>query len=139
MHQFLKSLWDSYLDVTPEAREISKLLNINEYEPFKDHVAFRTIQHPKFGINALSIPFFDNGYEISGEYHFKEKKLNAVHLENKKNPSLPKIFVSELLLHRCSSFARKTLVKAYGNFGADTFPLVTAGRSNVNGVYSLIF
>ena len=56
--------------------------------------------------------FCEQGYEKKGDYSFPEKKLSANHFENRENPSLPKIFVSELDLDSFSSAFKGIVEKA---------------------------
>ena len=73
-----------------------------------DHIALRTIRHPKLGIDQLGRTFEKLGYKKMGDYHFKEKKLYAWHYEH-ADASKPKIFISELLLDQFSTFCQTTL------------------------------
>jgi hypothetical protein len=73
-----------------------------------DHIALRTINHPRLGIKSLSQHFEKYGYTYGGEYHFVEKKLYAQHFQH-SDESLPKIFISELLLEKMSPFVRDTM------------------------------
>ncbi len=67
-----------------------------------DHVAFRAYRSSEVGLEKLAKIFEKNGYVAKGDYHFKIKKLYAKHYEH-SDKTLPKIFISELLLDQCSS------------------------------------
>jgi hypothetical protein len=82
-----------------------------------DHIALRTFNHPRLGIESLAKQFKKFGYEQKGEpYIFPEKKLFARHYEH-PNEDMPKIFISELELEKVSPFVRETLTKL-----ADSIP-----------------
>lgn len=104
----MKAMWDDYVSFNPQAQKIYDLLLGHGEIVLNDHIALRTFKHPKLGLEALARPFTRLGYEAKGEYHFKEKKLFAIHYET-PNPELPKVFISELLLDQVSPFVRETL------------------------------
>ena len=98
MKQFIKNIWDAYEEITPSAELIRKVLNLDNYEFFNDHMAYRSIQSDGVGIKELAKPFQEHGWKIKDSYNFKEKKLKAIHLEHTKKPHLPKVFISEIIL-----------------------------------------
>src|SRR5690606_41440472 len=59
-------------------------------------------------LEKLAAHFKALGYEECGEYHFEAKKLYAKHYEH-PDRSLPKVFISELLLDKCSDYLRETI------------------------------
>lgn len=84
--------------MTPTAAQVvEKLKKKNSIE--NDHIAIRTFAYKSCSINKLKEFFQQWGYEEKGQYHFTQKKLNAIHLEN-HNSNLPKIFLSELILEK---------------------------------------
>ncbi|WP_107850625.1 DUF1338 domain-containing protein [Oceanimonas marisflavi] len=99
--ELFDALWQHYLTVTPSALKIHDLLGGGK-AIVNDHVAFRTFNHPKLGLDKLAAHFLALGYEQKGEYHFEAKKLYARHYEH-ADPTAPKVFISELLLEQCSS------------------------------------
>ncbi|WP_116474130.1 DUF1338 domain-containing protein [Zobellella maritima] len=99
--ELFDALWRDYLDLTPSALKIHKLLGKGE-AILNDHVAFRTFNHPKVNLDKLAAHFLALGYEQKGEYHFKAKKLYARHYEHQTDRQAPKVFISELLLEQCS-------------------------------------
>ncbi|GAA3539401.1 DUF1338 domain-containing protein [Zobellella aerophila] len=101
LNELFDALWQDYLVLTPSALEIHRLLGEGE-AILNDHVAFRTFNHPKVGLDKLAAHFLVLGYEQKGEYHFEAKKLYARHFEHKTDPLAPKVFISELLLEQCS-------------------------------------
>lgn len=100
-------LWEQYKAITPQADSIQNLLIKNgEPEVINDHIAFRTIKSKKIGINTISSYFEALGYEKKEDYIFEEKKLVAIHLEHPDDKN-PKIFISEILPEKLSSFSQK--------------------------------
>ncbi len=109
MKHFIKNIWNAYEEITPSAELIRKTLNLDNYEFFNDHMAFRTIKETGVDIKELAKAFQAHGWEIKNDYYFKEKKLNAVHLEHQKSPHLPKVFISEIILSHFSNELQSTL------------------------------
>jgi len=103
LEYFLEQLWQQYTVKTPSAEKIKTLLESKGNTVFNDHIAIRTFNDPRVNITILSKPFLEMGYQPKGEYQFKTKKLYAQHFEHKSNPDAPKVFISELLLEKCSS------------------------------------
>ncbi len=60
-------LWDNYIKVTPSALKVHTLLGGGE-PIVNDHVAFRTYNLPKLGLEKLAAHFLALGYEQKGEY-----------------------------------------------------------------------
>lgn len=104
----LSRMWKDYVDLNPAAGRIHALLTSRKEDVLNDHIALRTYNHPRLGISQLAKVFEDFGYSAKGEYHFKEKKLYAKHWEH-EDLSLPKIFISELLLEQMSPATQKTV------------------------------
>ncbi len=101
------NLWNQYVKLNPAVAKIHALFSEREPEVINDHIALRTFQHPKVGLDKLAKAFEDAGYQRCGHYTFVEKKLNAIHLEHKADPSQPKVFISELKLNECSESLRR--------------------------------
>ena len=96
--QLLDKMWNDYTTLNPHALEIHNLFADREgAEIFNDHIALRTYNHPKVGVDALAKSFLAGGYVEKGTYVFEEKKLFAKHFEH-PNENLPKVFISELKL-----------------------------------------
>jgi hypothetical protein len=107
--QLLEKLWQEYLEITPTANIVNKLLEDRGELIENDHIAIRTFAHKKVNKEKLAIYFKEYGYEVCGNYEFSVKKLDAVHLENTKDRSLPKIFISELKYKELSSESIKII------------------------------
>ena len=103
LETYFKVNFSRYKSLTPSASNILELLkqsNQPESSIINDHIALRTIDLEHLNKEKCSQFFIDQGYTICGEYHFQEKKLNAIHLEKKNEP---KIFISELILSEFST------------------------------------
>ncbi|MCP4914823.1 MAG: DUF1338 domain-containing protein [Oligoflexia bacterium] len=111
LDQYFELAWKQYTETTPCAANIHSLLIKNGENVINDHVAFRTFDHEKIGLNQFIKFFAKWGYEVRGEYTFEEKKLSAIHLENKNDSSLPKIFVSQLKNHLFSNELQQLINK----------------------------
>lgn len=118
--KFFDDLWNDFTQLNPSAIAIEKNFQKEYGHVFNDHVAFRTFDFPEIGLDKF-ISFFKNyGYVVKGEYHFKEKKLFAKHLEH-EDEGLPKIFVSELLTSELSKQAQKLIKQTVNNSLQDQF------------------
>ncbi|RCS53958.1 DUF1338 domain-containing protein [Bremerella cremea] len=126
----INQLWDVYRRINPQADQIVKLLTERGEAIQNDHIAFRTFQDPRIGIDRLAKPFLEAGYEVGGEYHFEEKKLYAKHFQH-QDPTLPKIFISELLLDKLSAPIRAAIDRLLDQLPQDGEfhgPLCSEGR-----------
>lgn len=104
-----QNLWQNYLTVTPSAQKIHQLLGSSQQDDvINDHIALRTFNLPKVSLEKLAAHFLALGYKECGEYHFEAKKLYAKHFEH-ADATLPKVFISELLLDKCSAELRETI------------------------------
>ncbi|MBX2986934.1 MAG: DUF1338 domain-containing protein [Bdellovibrionaceae bacterium] len=106
LEQLLQDMWLDYCALNPSAKSIYDLLTRQGETVLNDHIAFRTYNLPKVGLDRLAEPFLNFGYKAKGEYHFKEKKLFARHYEP-TDMRLPKIFISELLVGEFSPALQK--------------------------------
>ncbi len=109
---FFDQIWKQYISLNPDALKIHQLLEAKGEDVINDHVAYRTLKHDKLGIGSLSKFFEDRGYEQKSDYHFELKKLYAIHMEHKTDPTLPKVFISELLLEKFSDELQAILTNA---------------------------
>ena len=97
VEDFFAQLWHQYTAINPQANAIHGLLEARGEAVVNDHVALRTFNTEKLGIDRLGSLFEAMGYENRGQYDFTAKRLNAYHYEHKENPHHPKIFISELI------------------------------------------
>ncbi|MFC3033827.1 DUF1338 domain-containing protein [Pseudoalteromonas fenneropenaei] len=127
-----KNLWDNYLAVTPSAVKVHELLGSTQQDDvINDHIALRTFNHPKVGLEKLAAHFLAVGYRECGEYHFEAKKLYAKHFEH-QDPTKPKVFISELLLEKCSPALQDTVNSMIAEIDADA---VTADNFLYSGTH----
>jgi hypothetical protein len=110
----LQEMWADYCELNPAAKKIYDLFKAQGEDVQNDHIALRTFNHPRLGIESLAQHFKKFGYVEKGDYHFVEKKLYAKHYEH-PNTAMPKIFISELELEKVSPFIRDTLNKLAEN------------------------
>ncbi|MGF1874294.1 DUF1338 domain-containing protein [Photobacterium frigidiphilum] len=108
VEQLFNALWQDYTQrLCPSAAQVHALLT--EDEPLlNDHIALRTFNLPKVGLDKLAAPFIAIGYKPCGQYRFETKKLYAEHFEH-PNPEAPKVFISELMVGQCSAQLQQTL------------------------------
>jgi hypothetical protein len=109
LEMLMSRLWEDYSTMNKQAGMIHRALEARGESVVNDHVAFRTFDDPKVGIDAMAAPFLKLGYKDSGNiYNFPEKKLIARHYEH-SSPGQPKIFISALKTEDCSPAVRKTV------------------------------
>ena len=99
--RLLQTLWEDYIELTPQAKRIHVLLTEREDTIRNDHIAFRTFRSERCGLSVLAHAFLNFGYEEKGECQFTEKKLYAKHFEH-PDMNYPKVFISELRLEEFS-------------------------------------
>lgn len=106
--ELLANLWRDYVATTPQAERIHALL-AGRGEPIRnDHVALRTYGAPGLGIDALARPFEAVGWQPRDRYRFDDKHLVARYWQH-PDPTLPKVFISELVLAELSPAARQVI------------------------------
>lgn len=103
------NIWQNYLEVTPSAGKVHQLLS-NGDDLINDHVAYRTFNIAKVNIEKISAHLLNLGYTEGGEYYFEAKKLYAKHFEH-ADTSLPKVFISELLVEEFSPRVQEIIKK----------------------------
>lgn len=106
----LTAMWTDYCDLNPAAKRIYDLFRSEGETVLNDHIALRTFNHPRLGLESLAKVFKKHGYLEKGDYVFIEKKLYAKHYEH-PDKSQPKIFISELELEKVSPFIRTEMTK----------------------------
>ncbi|MCH7919609.1 MAG: DUF1338 domain-containing protein [Planctomycetes bacterium] len=95
LNALMDRLWEQYAQANSQAATIHAALQARGETVVNDHVAFRTFDLPKVGIEAVTRVFKAHGYVESGQYTFEQKKLKGRHYEHPDGVS-PLIFVSEL-------------------------------------------
>lgn len=106
----MDKMWNDYITINPLAKKIADLLTAEGESIRNDHIALRTFNHPRIGVDVIARPFLDSGYIYKGDYQFPEKKLYAKHYEH-TDETLPKIFISELKLEEFSPALRSQVEK----------------------------
>ena len=111
---FFAHLWQNYIEITPQAEKIRQLFVQTDAEVINDHVAFRTFADTPLNLAALEPLVMEMGYAVQDDYDFSAKKLRArsyIH----PDITVPKIFVSELLVDQLSADAQAILGKYTAN------------------------
>jgi len=126
---FFKKYLDNWLPLCPDANKILTLLSEKNENIVNDHIALRTMDFSEIGLQKLAQPFLEMGYEYKGEYHFKQKKLYAKHLELPSNPNATKVFISELLTAQISTEAKTILQSSTSNIPLDAISHTELGTS----------
>ncbi len=99
-------LWRDFSSIAPQAARIHALLESKGERFRNDHVALRTFDSEKIHTEMLEVPFLKWGYQSTGNYLFKEKKVRAKSYSH-PSASLPRIFISELMLPECTATLQK--------------------------------
>jgi len=107
--ELFNNIWQHYLEVTPSAEKVHQLLGSGS-DLINDHVAYRTFNIDKVNLEKLAAHLLALGYKECGEYHFEAKKLYAKHYEH-QDKTLPKVFISELLVNQLSPQAQAIIHK----------------------------
>lgn len=101
LEAFFKTLWEQYIEITPQAQRIHELFRSAGETLVNDHVAFRTFGHSPIDLDHLQGPILSLGYQPFDEYRFEQKKLRARSYIHKDTEA--KLFVSELEWYRLSN------------------------------------
>jgi hypothetical protein len=123
--ELLDFFWSHYAKITPDAPKIHDLLKERGENVINDHIAFRTFDLAPIGVESLGETFIRLGYRVSGEYHFERKKLRALSYAH-PDPSLPHVFISELLTAEFSPELRRIVGELVAQVPTDL-----AGRSDL--------
>lgn len=121
LRSLLDRLWADYTAMHPPARQIHQLLTEHGCRVVHDHIALRTLRHPKFGIDACARLFEQYGYRVRGEYEFPEERVHARHYESDE-PGLPKLLVGELDLEPFSRGLRDIVNSLMRQVDLDALP-----------------
>lgn len=106
LEHLFSNLWEDYKKISPIAEQIHAVFSDRGETIVNDHIALRTYDHPRLGIESLAKTFKKRGYIEKQDYHFPAKKLYAKHYEH-ADEKQPKIFISELKLREMSSDLQK--------------------------------
>ena len=109
VNELFDNMWSKYLTVTPSAQKIHALLGEdNGKDVINDHIALRTFNIEKVSLDKLAAHLLALGYKDGGDYDFEAKKLKAKHFEH-EDQTLPKVFISELLVEEFSEQTQKII------------------------------
>lgn len=126
----LDKMWLDYIAINPLAKRIHDLFLAQGESIQNDHIALRTFNHPRVGVDVLAKPFLASGYVYKGDYQFPEKKLYAKHYEH-SDPTQPKIFISELKMQEFSISLQSKINRMVGEVPAgmeNQFDFASIGR-----------
>lgn len=104
----LDTLWNDYRQMNPQVDRIHRLLTDRGEVVVNDHIALRTFDTAKVGLDVLAACFLDLGYTAGEDYHFEAKKLRARHFDPPQ-ADMPRVFISELQLSKCSADLRQSV------------------------------
>ena len=116
--RLLDLLWQDYAALNRQVRAVRGLLEQEGETVVNDHIALRTFDDSRVGIDALAGAFVAGGYQACGEYDFVQKKLFARHYEH-ADPALPRVFISQLKLAECSAGLRQIVAELLEQVPAD--------------------
>lgn len=129
--ELLDALWRDYVATTPQAERIHRLLAERGEVVRNDHVALRTYGVAGIEIAALARPFEALGWvKQAPRYEFRDKKLVA-HYWQHPDPTLPKVFISELRAEELSAAAYQIIERLANQLPAgfgERLDLPWAGR-----------
>ncbi|WP_340679344.1 DUF1338 domain-containing protein [Paraglaciecola sp.] len=125
VNTLFENLWQDYVAITPSAQKIHAFLDANEVKHngakaqiINDHIALRTFNIAKVNLQKLAAHFLALGYSEKGDYVFEQKKLVAKHFEH-PNDSLPKVFISELLVEEMPEDVQSIIFKMVASVADD--------------------
>ena len=119
----LENMWQDYLILNPEAQRVVDTLVAEGEHIVNDHIALRTFNVGTVALEECAKPFLAMGYEEKEAYFFDAKKLRAKHYEYAADPSVPKIFISELLVNEFSSEFQDVVSSLVDHVSADQVQL----------------
>ena len=138
LQSLLDKLYQSYSSKSIVVLKVRQVIESMGGHFVNDHIAFRSFGLPGFGIASISAPFLELGYEQAGEYYFEEKKLKAIHLAYPEDPTLPKIFISELMVERMAprvqSFIREHTRKVDNSYGRGVIGLDSVNLKHFDSI-----
>lgn len=118
VQEFFASLWNSYVEVTPQAATIQALFQQHGEEVINDHVAFRTFANSPIALEKLEPMLIQMGYQAYGAFRFEQKHLKARCYKH-SDADMPKIFLSELLTEELSEEAQAIIARLVAQIPED--------------------
>ncbi len=119
---FFQSAWQKYKTITPDASKVENLLRGRGEQLINDHIALRTFNIPGISRLELGTLFEALGYLKKDDMVFTEKKLMATYWLH-PDSSLPKVFISELILEKTSPELQKWIHSVVDSFISGMGPL----------------
>jgi hypothetical protein len=113
--------WKPYAHQNPSAKRIYDLFTEQGEIIIHDHIALRTFNDPRINMDVIARIFTDNGYEARGAYDFKSKNVSGRHYEHITDTDAPKVFISELLVEKCSEFLQSTIYEYLDSVGEEIY------------------
>lgn len=110
LDELFARLWRGYAAITLQAARVHQLLERRGEKVVNDHVALRTFGVEQVHIEVLDRAFVDAGYQPADSYEFPDKHLIATHYEHSER-TLPKVFISALLVDELSDDAQKRIAE----------------------------
>ena len=125
-------LWAIYRQRVAYARTYEAMIKAAGGNVANDHIAFRSLRlvvdSGDESIN-LGISYLENivqrlGYEVAGEYHFRDRHLYARHYRHPEQDQydLPKLFISELIVEQLPSSSAKSIQDTVRSGSFFSFP-----------------
>jgi len=112
--EFQDSLWQDYIQVTPQASRIQQLFIDQGNAIVNDHVAFRTFNNLPINIENLEPVLLGLGYQVFDDYCFEQKQLDArAYLP--ADQKMPRVFLSELRVSSLPKSAQK-IINRFSHF-----------------------
>ena len=97
LQHILEVLEESYQRICPQGQQQENRFIEADENLVVDHIGIRTFAHPSTSMEALARVFTSRGYRETGSYAFPSKSVRGMSL-SPPIPSLPRVFLSELLL-----------------------------------------
>ncbi|MDJ0570291.1 MAG: DUF1338 domain-containing protein [Pleurocapsa sp. MO_192.B19] len=112
-------LWEIYRQRVDYARVYEAMIKAAGGTVANDHIAFRSLRLVVDSANEsvnLGLPYLESivqwlGYEVAGEYHFRDRHLYARHYRHPEQDKydLPKLFISELIVEQLPPSIAKSI------------------------------
>ena len=115
--QLWAQLWEDYRQRVSYARIYEEMIREALGTVANDHIAWRSLRLSVNGVN-LGIPYIAEmaealGYEMAGEYEFRDRHLYARHYRHPEAETgdLPKLFISELVVEELPAEIAEAIVE----------------------------
>jgi len=108
VENFFSSLWQDYVQLTPQVNAIQQTLMEHNPTLINDHVAFRTFDIPGMDIDSLERHLFDLDYQLLDNYRFPDKHLSATAYIH-PDTQVAKVFLSQLHIDQLSEQSQQII------------------------------